>query len=48
MKKRYEFEMFDLMDILVSKLREHDYSTSIIYSGKVEELKEKIYGKPIG
>ena len=48
MKRRTEYELFNLMDSLITELRKHDYSKAVIMNGRVEDLKEKIYGNPIG
>lgn len=48
MKQRQEFEIFSLMDKCLNELRRHDYSKAVILGGYVDDLKEKLYGKPIG
>ena len=48
MKKRHEYEVFSLIDKCIGELRQHDYAKATILNGQFAELKERLYGKPIG
>lgn len=48
MNQATTYKLLSLLDETLLQLKKHDYSRAVILGVTAEEIKEELYGKPIG